>query len=175
MTTFRSLRRDLERAWPGAGALRLMWYSVVDSGSQAVVLIRLQSRFEAAHLKIAAKLIRRINFVMNGIDWVEGARAGGGLVLRHPAGIVVGHRVKIGRDVTLMQGVTLGQKGLDTDGSVDNPRIGDRVMIGANAVVIGGIAVGEDSIVGAGSVVIRDVERGALVAGNPARLIRAGV
>ncbi len=113
------------------------------------------------------------------VDWVLGidlppdVEVGPGLAIFHGTGLVVHPRTVIGCDVLLRHGVTLGALG---DGGADDetrgPTIGDRVSIGAGAIVLGPISVGDDAIVGAGAVVVDDVPAGATVVGNPARVVR---
>lgn len=92
---------------------------------------------------------------------------GPGLSIAHPGTIVIHEDAKVGSDCRIHQGVTLGTvRGLA-------PRLGDRVHIGANATIIGGIAVGDDAVIGAGSVVVRDVPDGVTVVGVPAKPVRS--
>lgn len=87
------------------------------------------------------------------------------LILRHPVGIVIGKGVQIGENVTIYQNVTLGES------SSKYPTIGDDTIIYAGAVIIGDIMVGERCIVGANSVVTKDVPNDCIVAGVPAKII----
>jgi serine O-acetyltransferase/putative colanic acid biosynthesis acetyltransferase WcaB len=109
------------------------------------------------------------------VDWVLGVElpptveAGPGLAVFHGTGLVVHGRARLGRDVTLRHGVTIGAMGDGPDGVP--ARIGDRVSIGAGALVLGDIDVGDDARVGAGAVVVHDVPAGATVVGNPARVV----
>lgn len=111
------------------------------------------------------------------VDWLLGVelpsrlRAGEGLRLYHGHALVVHEETVLGRNVTLRHGTTIGTKenGGPNDGA---PRIGDNVEIGANATILGPITIGNDAIIGAGAVVTKDVPPYAVVAGNPARLIR---
>ena len=92
---------------------------------------------------------------------------GPGLSIAHPGTIVIHMDVKVGSDCRIHQGVTLGSvRGLV-------PTLGDRVHIGASATILGGITVGDDAVIGAGSVVVRDVPDGATVVGVPAKPVRA--
>lgn len=90
----------------------------------------------------------------------------GGLCLPHAVGIVVGDGVKIGRDVTIFQNVTLGVGG-ESDSSY--PEISDRVIVYAGACVVGGVSIGRDARVGANAVVVRNVLDCETVVGVPAR------
>lgn len=109
------------------------------------------------------------------IDWIMGIelpptlQAGPGLRVWHGTGLVVHSRVQLGSGVTLRQGVTLGT--LTDDDDAVAPVIGDRVSIGAGAIVLGPITIGDDAIIGAGAVVVDDVPAGATAVGNPARVL----
>lgn len=107
------------------------------------------------------------------VHWVLGieldyqTEIGPGLSIRHGVGIVVHRDVVIGEGCTLRQAVTIGER---TPGG-PCPVLGKRVETGAGAILLGGIRVGDEAVVGAGSVVLRDVEGGSVVAGNPAVVI----
>lgn len=90
------------------------------------------------------------------------------LILRHPIGIVIGKGVEIGRDVTIFQNVTLGKADTNINAY---PRIGHGTIVYAGAVVLGDVHVGNNCIVGANSVVIRDVPDNSIAVGSPARII----
>ena len=89
----------------------------------------------------------------------------------HPIGIVIHPDVKIGRNCTIFQNVTIGSGKYSEQNKTCVPRIGDNVTIYANAVIIGGIVIGNNVTVGAGAIVINDVEDGMTVAGNPAKIL----
>lgn len=107
-----------------------------------------------------------------GIELRYKMQAGAGLRLYHGQGLVVHEGTIIGAGCTLRQNTTIGCKDLADGSKSACPIIGDRVDIGANAVIIGGIRIGDGAIIGAGSVVVKDVPAGAVVVGNPARVIR---
>lgn len=98
---------------------------------------------------------------------------GPGLKLEHCMGLVVNQHTIIGSGCTLRHNTTLGEKP-DRDGKMAAPILGDGVDVGANAVILGGVRLGDHATVGAGAVVTRDVPAHAVVAGNPARILRAG-
>lgn len=93
---------------------------------------------------------------------------GAPLVIHHGFGIVINPGAILGNGVTLRNGVVIGNKGID--GSV--PVLGDKVEVGANAVILGGVVIGSNSTIGAAAVVTKDVPAGSVVAGNPAKEIR---
>jgi putative colanic acid biosynthesis acetyltransferase WcaB len=99
-------------------------------------------------------------------------KIGDGLVIHHAIGLVINSQVVIGDNVTLKHNTTIGNKeGLNGE-NLGSPIIGNNVIIGPHSIIIGPIKIGDNSIIGAGSVVIRDVPSNAIVAGNPARVIK---
>jgi putative colanic acid biosynthesis acetyltransferase WcaB len=96
---------------------------------------------------------------------------GAGLKLYHGQALVVNDHARIGSDCTLRHCTTIGSKVLASGEEGPSPALGDRVDVGSNVVILGGISIGDDVTIGAGSVVIRDVADGAVVAGNPARVL----
>jgi len=123
------------------------------------------------------KMARRVNFNahrLTGCDIHPGAKIGKGFFIDHATGVVIGETAVIGDDVTIYQGVTLG--GVSSEKGKRHPTIGDRVVIGANATVLGNIRIGNDVRIGAGSVVVKDVPGNSTVVGVPGRVIeRDGV
>ncbi|MFZ4893080.1 serine O-acetyltransferase [Plantibacter sp. Mn2098] len=116
-------------------------------------------------------LLKQTNHVITGADLAWQAEVGRGLVLHHPTGVVWGPGVCIGRACRVQQGVTLGGSGSKTaDGS---PTIGDEVIIGAGAKVIGPVSVGSNSTIGANAVVLSDVPDHSIAVGVPARTRKA--
>ncbi|NDV11218.1 serine O-acetyltransferase [Crenobacter sp. HX-7-9] len=117
---------------------------------------------------LAYFLQNRISEVM-GADIHPAARIGYGVMLDHGTGVVVGETAVIGNNVSLLHGVTLGGSGKQRGDR--HPKIGDGVMIGAGAAILGNIRVGDCAKVGAGSVVLDDVPANTTVAGVPARIV----
>lgn len=103
------------------------------------------------------------------VDINPAARIGRGIMLDHATGFVVGETAVVGDHVSILQGVTLGGTGKSEEDR--HPKIGNGVLIGAGAIVLGNIKVGECARIGAGSVVVKEVPPRVTVAGVPARII----
>jgi serine O-acetyltransferase len=168
------LSRDFARlrAVKGRGLLFALFDAVLfDSGFQALVAYRLGHTLAGWRVPLLPAVCRRWAIAACGVDILPRAEIGGGCIIAHGLGLVIGGRTVIGEDCTLLHGVTLGEVRFD---ELDCPRVGNRVTIGTGARVLGGITVGDDAVIGAGAVVLADVPPGATVAGVPARVIRQG-
>lgn len=120
--------------------------------------------------RLVSWLILRCCLMQRGCYISLLAEIGPGLILPHPTGIVVGDGVRLGRSVTLYQNVTLGRHTAQRPGY---PQLEDNVTVYAGGVIIGPITIGQGATVAANSVVNRDVAPNAVVAGVPARVLRA--
>jgi serine O-acetyltransferase len=109
---------------------------------------------------------------LTGIEIHPAAQIGARLIIDHGMGVVIGETAVIGDDVVIYQAVTLG--GVSLARSKRHPTIGNRVIIGAGAKVLGNISIGDDCRIGANSVVLQDVLPGSSVAGIPAKIISRG-
>lgn len=109
-----------------------------------------------------------------GVELRYKTRVGPRLRLFHAQALVVHEGSVIGADCTLRQSTTIGNKTLPDGSESAGPVLGDRVDVGSNSVVLGPIKIGDRAVIGAGSVVVKDVPTGAVVAGNPARVLREG-
>ena len=139
---------------------------------RAVLWFRLSHALAQRGLMPLALLIRAHTLRSAGVEIHPSAQIGGGLYLIHSTGIVVGPGVVIGRDCRLHPGVVLGEPGRGSTGTWGEPVVGDNVTIGTHAVILGKITLGDRCVVGANSVVLKDVPDDGVVAGVPARLIR---
>ena len=142
-------------------------------GFQALFFHRLAHWFYKARLFFIARFISQFSRFITGIDIHPGAQIGKGLFMDHGTGIVVGETAEIGDNCTIYHGVTLGGTGKDK--GKRHPTVGNNVLIGAGAKVLGPIKIGDNSMIGAGSVVVEDIEPDATVTGPKARTVkRAG-
>jgi serine O-acetyltransferase len=150
------------------------WLSVFSPRFFPMVLCRAAHRFYRWRLGPVARFVSLFNFVLFGIEIAPRCPIGKGLYIPHSQGVVIG-AASIGTNATIYQGVTLGAKELD-HGYTDErrPVVGDNVLIGAGAKVLGGIHIGSGARIGANAVVIDPVPAGALVVGPAARIIEQG-
>ena len=118
---------------------------------------------------LLARIISQLARFFTGIEIHPGATIGKGLFIDHGMGVVIGETTEIGDDVTLYHGVTLGGTGKDK--GKRHPTVGNKVVIGAGAKVLGPINIGDNSKIGSNSVVLKDVPSGATAVGIPARNI----
>jgi len=131
---------------------------------RAVVVYRLSAAaWERRWLRPLALWLQTRAIRSSGAEIHPAARIGPGLQLAHSVGIVIGHEVVAGRDLMLMQGVTLGHRG-----GPGQPVLGDRVRLMAGCSVLGPVRIGDDAVVGAGAVVLDDVPAGHVAVGVPA-------
>ena len=122
-----------------------------------------------ARIRLLARVISSFVRVITGVDIHPGATIGEGLFIDHAIGVVIGETAEIGDDVSIYHGVTLG--GLTLSKGKRHPTVGDRVMIGAGAKLLGPLNVGHDSRIGANAVVVHDVPANSVIVGVPGRLL----
>lgn len=138
-------------------------------GLHALYFHRVAHWFWNRNLKILGRFISHIGRFLTGIEIHPGARLGQGLFIDHGIGVVIGETSEIGKDVTIYQGVTLG--GTSLEKKKRHPTIGNGVVIGAGATILGSIKVGDNSRIGSGSVVVKEVPPNSLVVGVPGQVI----
>jgi serine O-acetyltransferase len=157
--------RDPAAAGVGAVQILLAW-----PGVQALLAHRLASRLFRAGLPVPARLVAAITRSATGIEIHPAAEIGPGLFIDHGMGVVIGETAKVGEDVTMYQGVTLGGTGFAT--GKRHPTVEDRVTIGSGAKLLGPIVVGHGAKIGANTVVIHDVPPNSTVVGIPGHPVR---
>lgn len=140
-------------------------------GPKAVFFHRIAHAFYDAKLFFLARLVSEFSRWLTGIEIHPGAKLGRRLVIDHGMGLVIGETAEVGDDCILFHGVTLG--GTKFDPIKRHPTVGDRVLIGTGAKVLGPIVLGPDVRVGANSVVTKDVPAGKVVMGIPAKILEA--
>lgn len=140
-------------------------------GFQAISLHRFSHRLWTCRLplKLAARCLSQIGRTLTGIEIHPGARIGHSVFIDHGMGVVIGETAEIGNRCLLYQGVTLG--GTGKEHGKRHPTLAENVVVGAGAKVLGAITIGTNTRIGAGSVVVRDVESDCTVVGIPGRVI----
>ena len=169
---FKSIRADLalirERDPAARGVLEIL---LCYPGFQAITVHRLSHRLWHSRLplKLAARLLSQCSRGLTGIEIHPGARIGQGVFIDHGMGVVIGETAEIGNRCLLYQGVTLGGTGKET--GKRHPTLANDVVVGAGAKVLGALTIGSNTRIGAGSVVVRDVDANCTVVGIPGRVI----
>ena len=139
-------------------------------GLHALILHRIAHKLNYWHLYFIARCISNISRFFTGIEIHPNARIGRRFFIDHGMGVVIGETAIIGDDVLLFQGVTLG--GTGNDHGKRHPTLGNNVVVGSGAKVLGNIDIGDNVRIGAGSVVIDSVPENATVVGVPGRIVR---
>jgi serine O-acetyltransferase len=119
--------------------------------------------------RLPARALAELTRMLTGVDIHPGAALAPGVFIDHATGVVIGETADVGADVTIYQGVTLG--GTSLDQGKRHPTVGDRVIIGAGAKILGPITIGHDSQIGANAVVVKPVPSGSVVVGVPGQVI----
>ena len=140
------------------------------SGLHAVAAYRVAHRLNEGGHPFSARLISQTARFLTGIEIHPGATIGKGLFIDHGSGVVIGETAQIGDNCTLYQGVTLGGTGKHT--GKRHPTLGNNVMVGAGAKLLGNFTVGDNSKIAAGAVVLGDVPANSTAVGIPARVVR---
>src|SRR5258705_3547899 len=161
----RDVRTVLERDPAARSALEVVLCS---PGVHAIWIHRVAHAFWRGGWHLAARWVSHVGRFLTGIEVHPAAVLGPGLFIDHGMGIVIGETAEVGENVTILQGVTLGGTSLKREKR--HPTLGDNVVVGTGAAVIGAITIGAGSRIGAGSVVVRDVPVNSVVVGVPGRV-----
>ena len=138
-------------------------------GFQALVLHRISHKLWNYKLPLLPRVLSQFTRTITGIEIHPGAKIGKGVFIDHGMGVVIGETSEIGDRCLLYQGVTLGGTGKDS--GKRHPTLQENVVVGAGAKVLGAINIGSNTRIGAGSVVVKNVERNCTVVGIPGRVV----
>jgi len=167
---FETLRRDVQAAWDRDPAVRSTLEIIFCyPGLHAVWLYRVAHWFWNRGLLFIGRFISHVNRFLTGIEIHPAARLGPGLFIDHGMGVVIGETSEVGENVTIYQGVTLG--GTSLERKKRHPTIGNNVIIGSGAKILGPFMVGDNSKIGSGSVVVKEIPPNSVVVGVPGRVI----
>lgn len=138
-------------------------------GFHAIIMHRIAHFFYNHKLLLLARVISQISRFFTGIEIHPGAKIGKGLFIDHGMGVVIGETAEIGDNVTLYQGVTLGGTGKEK--GKRHPTLGNNIVVGSGAKVLGPLKIGDNSKIGAGAVVLKDVPPNSTVVGIPGKAV----
>ncbi len=170
MSLIASIKRDIKAAFEhDPAAVSTIEVVLAYPGFHARQLHRLAHTLFRWRIPFLPRLVSHLNRFLTGIEIHPGARIGEGLFIDHGMGVVIGETSEIGDNVTLYQGVTLG--GTSHQRTKRHPTLGNNVVVGVGAQIIGNITVGDNTKVGAGSVVVTSVPANATVVGVPGRVV----
>ncbi|KXA08617.1 serine O-acetyltransferase [Clostridium perfringens] len=164
---FRNLKYDIENVMKNDPAARtklevLLLYQSI----HVLIFYRIAHGLYKIKLFFLARLISQLGRFFTGIEIHPGAKIGKGLFIDHGMGVVIGETAEIGDNVTIYHGVTLGGTGKDK--GKRHPTVGNNVIIGCGAKILGPISIGDGAKIGANSVVLKDVPKGKTAVGIPA-------
>jgi serine O-acetyltransferase len=167
---FDTMRRDIQAARDRDPAVRsTLELFFCYPGLHAVWAHRIAHWFWSRGLLFIGRALSHLTRFLTGIEIHPAAHLGPGLFIDHGMGVVIGETTEIGENVTIYQGVTLG--GTSLERKKRHPTIGNNVVIGAGAKILGPFTVGDNSKIGSGSVVVKEVPPNSVVVGVPGRVI----
>src|SRR3989441_3240644 len=166
---FDALRRDMRTVFERDPASRTRLEALFCyPGVHALVFHRIGHRLWRRGWCVSARFVSHVSRFLTGIEIHPAAKLGPGLFIDHGMGVVIGETAEVGKNVTIYQGVSLAGTSLKREKR--HPTLGDNVVVGAGAKIIGGFTIGDNSRVGAGSVVVREVPPNSVVVGVPGRV-----
>ncbi|RJX25031.1 MAG: serine O-acetyltransferase [Dethiobacter sp.] len=167
---FKRLKKDIAAVFErDPAAKNILEVILCYPGFHAIVLHRMAHFLYKKGLVVLPRLISNFSRLVTGIEIHPGATIGEGVFIDHGMGVVIGETTEIGNNVTIYQGVTLGGTGKEK--GKRHPTVGNNVVVGTGAKVLGPIEIGDGGRIGAGSVVLQSVPPGATVVGIPGRVV----
>ena len=168
---FKYIAQDLQAVFERDPAATNRWEVFLTySGFHALLAYRLAHKLWIRRIPFFPRCISQVARWLTGIEIHPGATIGKGFFIDHGMGVVVGETTEIGEYVTLFQGVTLGGTGKER--GKRHPTLGNHVVVGAGAKVLGGMTIGDNVKIGANAVVLRSVPPNSTVVGNPGRIVK---
>jgi serine O-acetyltransferase len=168
---FRAIREQIDTVFredPAATSVIEIFFCY--PGFHAILAHRFAHRLHRWGLPLIPRILSQINRFLTGIEIHPGATIGRRFFIDHGAGVVIGETAEIGDDVLIYQGVTLGGTGHEK--GKRHPTLGNNVVVGTGAKILGSIRIGNNVRIGAGSVVVHAVPDNSTVVGVPGRVVR---
>src|SRR5512146_800395 len=169
--TCKKIRRDFHAALSmDPAATSRVEVALTYAGFHALLFYRFAHWLWKYRIPFIPRALSQLARCITGIEIQPGASIGSGLFIDHGMGVVIGETAEVGNDVTLYHGVTLG--GTSLNKGKRHPTIGNRVVVGTGAKVLGNILIGDDSRIGANAVVVKSVPANSVVVGVPGQIVR---
>lgn len=170
---FSTLKDDLKVVFDRDPAVRSVFEIILCyPGFHAIMFYRLSHWFWVHDFKLMGRFLSHVGRFLTGIEIHPGATIGRGFFIDHGMGVVIGETAEIGDNCTLYHGVTLG--GTSWAKEKRHPTLGNNVIVGSGAKILGPFKVGDDSKIGSNSVVVKEVPANATVVGIPGRVVISG-
>lgn len=168
---FRTIREQIDTIFREDPAAKSVLEIVLCyPGFHATLFHRLAHKLYTAGVPLLPRIMSQLSRFLTGVEIHPGAKIGRRFFIDHGSGVVIGETAEIGDDCLVYQGVTLG--GTGNEKGKRHPTLGNRVVVGTGAKVLGGIRIGDDVKIGAGSVVVHPVPDRSTVVGIPGRVVR---
>ncbi|OQW30867.1 MAG: serine O-acetyltransferase [Nitrospira sp. SG-bin1] len=168
---FAAIKQDLQAVFDrDPAATSKLEVILTYAGFHALLAYRISHWLKAQDVPILPRVISQLARWVTGVEIHPSAKIGTGFFIDHGMGVVIGETAEIGDYVTLFQGVTLGGTGKER--GKRHPTLGNHVVVGAGAKILGGITIGDNVKIGANSVVLKNVPANSTVIGVPARVIK---
>jgi serine O-acetyltransferase len=169
---FKVIRQDLQAIFDrDPAATSTLEVLLTYAGFHALLAYRISHRLKSIGVPFVPRAISQLARWLTGIEIHPAAKIGTGFFIDHGMGVVIGETAEVGDYVTLFQGVTLGGTGKER--GKRHPTLGNHVVVGAGAKILGGIRIGDNVKIGANSVVLKNVPSNSTVIGVPARIIKS--
>lgn len=166
---------DFSSAYRKDPALRGKLFAIPElltyQGLWAITFHRLAHFIRALGIPFVPRLLSQVSRFLTGIEIHPGASIGRGFFIDHGSGVVIGETAEMGENVLIFHQVTLGNANFTSSGK-RHPTIGSNVIIGAGAKLLGPITIGDFSLIGAGSIVTKDIPTHSVVVGNPGHVVK---
>jgi serine O-acetyltransferase len=169
---FKAIREDFNAVFDRDPSATSRWEVILTyAGFHALLAYRISHWLKTHGVPFFPRAISQLARWLTGIEIHPSAKIGTGFFIDHGMGVVIGETAEIGDYVTLFQGVTLGGTGKER--GKRHPTLGNHVVVGAGAKILGGIKIGDNVKIGANSVVLKNVPGNSTVIGVPARIIKS--